>query len=529
MKIDYVKINSLCKELKQRDNFVFYGTGMIAEVLFNKLVRKDCLPLYCVISNLKEGVNSFNGISVYGFEEKYEEIERENLCVVIAVSEVYENEIIEKLKEKKINNFILGSKYIWNPVNEKNFNKIYKEKEEKWFFSQIEEWYLDSREEKIEDIEFVQKDFKVNTGKIIFVVESFSARVIKIAIALKDKGKEVEVLLNEQMKNRIWNKYIAYLDRKNIKYSYYSIIEELMYLLLKKGKCVVHVFAHMWNPYVAYLLIKNKKMFGFVVFENYDIGNGFYLMIEQKLLALEQWCLENADGISYREYDIDFLKSDLNIQLCEKRISFFDYCLGSNVEIVLKDESDSLSLCYVGGLHTDVNNLLNPFSGLLELAEECEKAKCHLYVYCSSWDEEKYKEYIKKDKELLYFHFCKPLPHEKLLEEISKYDFGIASVRDGNWGDKNSSIHTKYKYIYGCANKYFDYLDAGLPIISSFPEKLCECLEEKNILLNWTNGQYDFEFLYKVKDEMKKRVLEVRKEWEINVHINRLIDFYDSL
>ena len=45
--------------------------------------------------------------------------------------------------------------------------------------------------------------------------------------------------------------------------------------------------------------------------------------------------------------------------------------------------------------------------------------------------------------------------------------------------------------------KYFDYLDAGLPIIAGLPLKMVECLEKKGVLINWKNGQYDFEYLRK--------------------------------
>ena len=121
------------------------------------------------------------------------------------------------------------------------------------------------------------------------------------------------------------------------------------------------------------------------------------------------------------------------------------------------------------------------------------------------------------------------LDYDKLVNELSQYDYGIVPTKDNVWEKEFSGYNTKYKYIYAATNKYFDYLDAGLPIIAGLPLKMVECLEKKGVLINWKNGQYDFEYLRKMKDKMKSNVMMVKEELRIGRHINKLLDFYESI
>ena len=102
-------------------------------------------------------------------------------------------------------------------------------------------------------------------------------------------------------------------------------------------------------------------------------------------------------------------------------------------------------------------------------------------------------------------------------------------TNDNIWEQEKSGYNTRYKYIYAGANKYFDYLDAGIPIIAGLPLKMIQYLEEKDVLINWTNGQYDFEYLKRNLKEMRHNVRQIKQELRICNHINELLDFYDAL
>ena len=134
-----------------------------------------------------------------------------------------------------------------------------------------------------------------------------------------------------------------------------------------------------------------------------------------------------------------------------------------------------------------------------------------------------------KDRESKYFHFHKPVEYDKLPDELSHYDYGIVPVRDDVWENEESGYNTKYKYIYAATNKLFDYLDAGLPLIAGMPLKMAEYLEKKGVLLKWTNGQYDFDYLRAVKDDMQKQVEKIKEELNIKKQIGKLLAFYETL
>ncbi len=335
--------------------------------------------------------------------------------------------------------------------------------------------------------------------------------------------------MNRKVKEYAGKKFCSSLLKIDIKYYFYTKIEELMFLILQNKGAVIHIFADAGNMYSAYILIKFQCYIGKVVFENYDIVNGFYTKLDNDILMLEQHCLENAAGVCYREYSLSFLTDILGIHIQGKTIRFWDYCSDEIYNYVNNNKESGLSLCYVGGVITEEEYPDCPFGGFLQFAEQCEKNKCHLHVYPSLWDEKRYKAYIQKDKESAYFHFHKTVDYDELIYEISQHDYGITLTKDSIWEEEKSGYNTRHKYIYAGTNKYFDYLDAGLPIIAGLPLKMIQYLEERGVLINWTNGQYDFEYLKKNLEKMRHNVRQIKQELSVGNHINELLDFYDAL
>ena len=310
-------------------------------------------------------------------------------------------------------------------------------------------------------------------------------------------------------------------------YYVYNQVEELFFLLLEKGKGKVHVFSSAWRIDIPYLLVKFQSIIGSVIFDEYDIANGFYTGFDECTLQLERYCLENACGVCYREFSLEHLTDILQFDIKGKTIRFFDYCSKENIGT--ESITEELSLCYAGGMITEEEYSDCPFAFSMELIEMFEKNQCHLHVYPSNWEENKFRTYVDKDRESKYFHFHKPVEYDKLPDELSHYDYGIVPVRDDVWENEESGYNTKYKYIYAATNKLFDYLDAGLPLIAGMPLKMAEYLEKKGVLLKWTNGQYDFDYLRAVKDDMQKQVEKIKEELNIKKQIGKLLAFYETL
>lgn len=516
-----ILLYKLCCDISKYDKFVIYGAGIIAETLLKNLKREKYLPLYCVVTDTENKKTRFDNLSVYSIEEKKTELKESNFLILVATSQIYEDEIVSLLEGYQINNIIRTSHYYKGILTEKIFKDIYEKKDYVWFQSKIKEWCWD-KNGSIPDEEFICNKSK-GKDRIIFVVELLSARVVKTANALQQLGKEVIVLINRNRIEQEWDKFGSSL---NVEYEFYGPIEELFFLLKKHNGTIVHVYVDNCSLHVAYMLIKFQHYIGKVIFETYDIISGFYTCVSDYAIELEKYCLENAYAICYREYSLEYQTDILNYDIKGKSLRFYDYCKGESINFIPKRENEELSLCYVGTIATQKNS---PFAIHMELADKCEEHKCHLHIYPYLWDEKLYENYIKRDKESAYFHFHKTIPYNDLVKELAQYDYGILGVSDNIWERECSGHNTKYKYIYLSANKIFDYMDAGLAIISPLPPMLMRELEEMKVALNWTLGQYDFDYLQKMKTIMKENILKVREKFKIDNNINMLIDFYESL
>lgn len=524
-----IKIQTLWNKVSEYEKFVFYGAGDIAKVYMEVLKERNYQPLYCVVSDISKNPKELNGVPVHGFCEVAEELRESGILVFISSLSVNSNKkIFDMLISHGITNILSASSFCFPVMNGDIFWNIYIEKGCEWYIRGVESWCLEQYGIPLEETLGNSRE-NGDRNKILFVVDNFGARTVKIAKALKTYGKEVFILLDGKGKSDpIWVSLCNILDKEGIGYSFYGPIEELLFLILKNKGNIVHVFSSPWTPYISYTLVKLQDIVGKIVFENYDIANGFHVMADERMLELEKYCIENAKGICHREYSLEYLIDVLYFEIKGKTIRFLDYCSDRKYNINKKNKDIELSLCYVGGIEPKEEFPDTPFEHL-EFASLCEENKCHFHIYPPDWDEKRYGEYIRKDEECLYFHFHKPVPNDMLAEEISKYDYGVSPIRDDVWENARSGQYTKEKLIYAGANKLFDYLDAGLPIVTAIPQKISKYLEEKGVLINWTNGQYDFDYLRDRKESMREKVSDVREELRIGNHIQELVGFYESL
>lgn len=523
-----VKLQKLYSIVSRNDDFVLYGAGDIGEILVDILKEGNRQPLYCVTTQPGSGGKLLHGTPIFCIDEKFEEIRQQNILVIVSViSKRHEMEIINTLHNYGITNIVLMTDLSF-PFNAAAYIQFYKDKDYEWYLPRIKEWYFEQHGSEL-DIDSLYKESKEDGNKIVFVVENFSSRMVKFAKALKDSGKTVIVLLSGRTKEQVFTKFSNALQKAEVCTEFYGPVEELLFLLLKNKGRIIHMFSHPGFLYTAAVLIKLQSLIGKVVLDNYDIVNGFYTIVGKEDLEIEQYCIENASGVCYRESNIDILTDKLHFDIRGKTIRFYDYCSDEEYESMDKANQEELSICYAGGIDTEEEWPQFPYACYMEVALMCEKNQCHFHIYPSTWDEKRFKKYIEKDKESVYFHFHKPVPYDRLIQELSRYDYGICPVSDIVWEKKRSGYFTDEKYKCAGFNKYFDSLDAGLPIITAALQDISKYLEKKGVLINWTNGQYDFTYLREKKEVMQKRVAAVREELKIGNHIQELLEFYEML
>lgn len=515
-------IKKICNKIAMYNDFVLYGAGYMARRLIETLVKEHCIPQYCIVSDLTGNPENIEKIPVYGLRQKENELKKGNTLVIVSVSYRYEAEILNALNQAEIMNVMFLSEYC---CDFGLFKELYMDGDFEWHMSRMREWYFECNGTNL-DIPALLQNKKQDC--ILFVVANLSSRTVKMLQAFKNRGERLVVILGRWIavspSYEIWCSHLERICEIHL----YKCIEELLFLLLQNKGKAIHVFSSPWNLLMPYMLVKFQSDIGKVVFDEYDIANGFYTIFDENTLQMERYCLENADGICYREFSLEYLKDVLLFNIKGKTIRFFDYCSGKGNRNSPKDEK-GLSLCYVGEVNLEKEYPNFAIAIYMSFIEMCEQNQCHLHIYPTFWDEKRYKTFIEKDKESMYFHFHMPVAYDDLINELSQYDYGIMPVTDDVLDKEVNGYYTKYKYIYAAANKFFDYIDARLPIIAAAPLKMAEYLEKMGVLVNWTNGQYDFDYLRANKTVLKANVEKAREDFLIDNQIQRLEDFYESL
>lgn len=527
MELNIVRLNTI---LSEHTSFVLYGCGEIAVETYNILLNQGWMPRFAVVTDKSKSMNPFfeDKLPVYEFKEKEEEIQKENIFMILAVNSVYEQEIKCLLQSRNINNYIAILDY-------DRFSSLYlnrnKELSIEECVREIAEWYIDSVGDYALSVENeMQKLWKSRRGeavtkeKIIFVIAALSPRVIKIAQALQKKGYSIEIYtypnsaMQEICVKELKNLHIVCISCKTI--------WELLYCLMISGGKVVHVFTHRGNAHNDKIVIRLKELLPPIVYDEYDIAGVFYTNVSEEIIRSEKYCLENTDGICNRGFEIEYLKCECDYHITAPAIQFQDYC--SEIQYSKKADMEKLSVCYVGGILAECE-YPDFFEAFIRLAEKCEENHCHFHVYPHVFDECKFKAYIELDKENEYFHLHKPVSLERLSQEISQYDYGVFPICRRKLKSRIWTYNTHEKLIYCTTNKYFDYLDAGLPIIAAHSYQQVQFFKKRGVILDWTVEDYDFAELRRRKKELKKKVLIEREKLKMSRRICELIELYDSL
>lgn len=368
---------------------------------------------------------------------------------------------------------------------------------------------------------------------IVFIVEYTTPRLLKMAYAIKKQGLELQILIKSGILD-----YVETMSELKLcadMWLEFNSITQLMSQLIHSNAFVAHYFMDWSMPDGACVILQQKQLFMKIVVEHYDVFNGMYPDYAKYMILAkkyERYAFEHADGVIYREFSGEYLENNLGFKIPGKQLIFLDYfSMQDAVDAKTADcvDEDGLSLVYAGGLVTEKEYPDAGYACFLELADICEKNRCHFHVYPSSYDAKRFEDYINLDKTSQYFHFHKPVPFVQLSIELSRYDFGIMPMRSGFLDSNQSGYVTKEKLIYASTNKYFDYLQAGLPIIAKTPIKIVDELAKHEFALKWTIEEYDFDKLRSIKGEMKKNVLENRDCFSIEYNIRRLVEFYRSL
>ena len=549
----------LYQDIIKYDRLYIYGMGTYSEIIIPKLLYDMGLITKTVgyVLSDDQPQNQFSKDSIPIYKISNLQIDASESIFLIAARPNYASGIEKKLKSCNYNNYIFLFHYERKEDNDNIYYKFANTNFDQ-YCKYIADWYEYKYSERIGG-EYLEGHKKIysevkelftrkvknpvmrNNKQIVFVIAALYPRINKIIGALVDKGYEI-VILNIDKLTYPYSKY----EEKNIRVVYCECIEELLFEAVKFNPLLFYVRPAWLDTSVVNIMLMQKASYGKIVIDIHDIAKGSYNLPPEQhwLYDIEKEALESADGVVWRYDAENFLKEKYGYQYRGKSIQFWDYCYDEF--IFNESESDTvLKLCCIDS----VAECLNPIDddalskeGIVRYASICDildkighRDDCEVSLYVSRVSEKNLKELKRLQEEYVNFNFYVGYSPPKLIQSISKYDYGCRLHHSGRMRTDAECIDKGYYYFMGsfevsATNTHFDYLNAGIPIISTYDGmKQIEYLKKFGVLVDMDLEDLDVEYLKENKNLYRNNVKEAKKYLAISAQIDRLIDFFNSI
>lgn len=539
----YVLKNDLYYEINRFSKIFVYGAGNYANkayVLLKNVGMKERIASFVVTEPGEQ--RDIDGIPIRNVNE-LTALYDEKSVVLIAVSEAYEEMIVQRLQNVMHSVCIIKlTEYI---IQNDDFYEMLKKQSDEEFVKTVAGGYpwenIDSAWEfnkKIDNCIVQRNERNIDKNTIVYISGYLNPRSEKIISSLVKKNYNIVVL------EYVYGPINALVRTEIMSYSadffYCEDITEIYYRALQYQPLVYYIEPEWGDCIVPEIMIKHKKLFGKVVFAPYDILNDGYVQISEKEKLKERYCLENADGIVWRWYSKEYLEEKKGVVYKGKSIQLSDYCKGFKIKKT-QDPDDRLKLCFVaGGVHALLGEISSSedtlyrkpakISAILSRIGNISDCIFHMFVgSCSDSDREKLEELEKKYAGFKIFYGTK---YNEMIVRLSGYDYGCLLMTGGKDIPDQESIDNLYygsAYVNSIANRYFDYLDANIPIIGTVPKQQCDYLEKYGVIVKMNLSDWDIEYLKKNKLIYKQNVEKAKNQLLMDNHIQRLTDWFNIL
>lgn len=420
--------------------------------------------------------------------------------------------------------------------------------------------------------------------QLVVVSDQPRSREAKIGWALRHAGWR-PVLLHRRP---------ATFDASNIyeQTRSYSSSWEALRLACDYSPVVYHIMVN--SDYrVAELFVRHRP--GAIVVDSYDLVAGMYtddfLSVHPDFadeIERERRCLEQADGICCRSREADLLEEKFGYQY-RRRLPFADGCwneampggatttrrlpepqarargslsLAVNGKAGRRDANGELHVVYAGkvALGTDAGSESRSVKRQrfatcgcdLTLARGLAQQAVHFHVFPSPDQavgtfEESLTHYCDLDRTSRYFHLHDPVPADEVVEKLSRYDLAISIypelIASTPCSCENPFSHpstgvswgvTQGKLRFATSNKFYDYIDAGLPIIHNVPpgSYLAGLVERHGIGVDVRTWPFD-EWGGRLREidlkVLRTRVARARQDYDVRRHVGQLVEFYQCV
>ncbi len=379
--------------------------------------------------------------------------------------------------------------------------------------------------------------------KILYVTYSPTFNIVRQSIHLRKKGYETILLMEGNLS--LINFYEKYFDVVYVVNSIYT----LYYIFKEANPYLIHVQGTTRRSnhlgILAKFLSKSKVVFNFYDIPSTTIAEEDIKFVWDKEgveldLFSEKIACERCDGFifSYSPEAGEILKSryrisspmlQLDSYTCEEFMPD-DYGKYS-------DTDGKVHLVYGG--HVSPSNMPKRFVGDTQFHSIIEKLIRHgicfdIYILDVRWRKirREYADYIRMSDNNPRFKFDMGVLLDKATAEFSKYDFGAMIYPFEEAFDKGTRILEEHVRMR-LPDKFFTYIEAGLPIIIS-EELRSGARLVREYEMGIVVSQKDLEDLHKIiesydREKLRTIVKKAREELSMKRQIGRLIDFYEKV
>lgn len=298
---------------------------------------------------------------------------------------------------------------------------------------------------------------------IVFVTRYARAREFKLAYAARLCGYRVTLVApNVQSADLVAQHFNAHYKEADP--------WRILMLLNDLKPDITHLFVNYNNAQMLPVLLHAPSP---VVYDPYDCIQG--MIVPEHLnypeVLAERVCFARADHVCARSLEPLYLRRQFGYRM--RGTTYFpDYCWEPpqrNTEKVY-GKNDELHVVYCGGIWPEDRFPASEFgyAQYIDIGRALAKQAIHLHLYPAPTPvnaniNEFFALYLTEARVNPYFHFHEPLPNDGLLKVLRQYDAAMHIM--GVSVNGNLGRATRAKLDYSTANKLFDYIEAGLPVI----------------------------------------------------------------